>query len=76
MTDLLEEAKALARYLRARRAANVITDEQMMTLLATTTASLALHMKLTRHEALSYYATTLGTVYKLDEERSKLPPTR
>lgn len=76
MTDLLEEAKALAQYLRARRAANVITDEQMMTLLATTTASLALHMKLTRHEALSYYATTVGTVYKLDEERSKLPPTR
>ena len=76
MTDLLDEAKALARYLRARRVANVITDEQMMTLLATTAASLALHMDLNRHQALSYYATTLGTVYKLGEERSKLPPTR
>jgi hypothetical protein len=76
MTDLVGEAKALTQYLRARRAASDITDDQMLTLLSTTTATLAMLLSLTRHEALSDYATTLATVYKRGEERSKLPPTR
>jgi len=73
-TTLLIETEALAAYLKTVR--TNMSDDQLLMLMATTLASLAAHMKMSRHEALSYYATTLGTVYKLVEERSKLPSTR